>query len=67
MTADIRETNIGPREKRRRFTLGIVMLGIAAMVLAGQIVFGWSKWWRLVNVLPFFAGILGLLQATRGT
>lgn len=68
MTSDsIRESNIGPREQRRRLTFGIVMLAVAAVIIAGQIVLDWPKWWRMLTVLPFFAGMLGVLQAHRGT
>ena len=59
--------NIGPREQRRRFTIGIIMFAVAAIIVAGQMWFGWSKGWRLLTVLPFFAGMLGLLQAHKGT
>ncbi len=59
----IRETNIGPREARRRLTGGAVMLAAGLMIVAGQMLFGWSKWWRVIAVLPFFTGMMGLLQA----
>ncbi len=68
MTSDsIRESNIGPREQRRRLTFGIVMLAVAAVIVAGQIVLDWSRWWRILTVLPFFAAMLGVLQAYKGT
>lgn len=64
---NIRESNIGPREQHRRLTFGIVMLAVAAVIVTGQIALDWSKWWRVLTVLPFFAGMLGVLQAHKGT
>ena len=68
MTSDsTRESNIGPRGQRARLTVGIVMLGVAAVIVAGQIMLDWPRWWRMLTVLPFFAGMLGVLQAHKGT
>lgn len=63
----IMESNIGPREQRRRLTFGIVMLVVALGIVAGQIALDWPMWWRLLTALPFFAGMLGVLQAHKGT
>ncbi len=62
-----RESNIGPRGQRARLTFGVAMLALAAVIVAGQIVLDWPRWWRMLTVLPFFAGMLGVLQAHKGT
>jgi len=68
MTSDsTRESNIGPREQRARLTFGVTMLAVAAVIVAGQIMLDWPRWWRMLTVLPLFAGMLGILQAHKGT
>ncbi len=68
MTSDsVRESNIGPRQQRTRLIFGLVMLALAAVIVAGQIMLDWPRWWRMLTVLPFFAGMLGILQAYKGT
>jgi hypothetical protein len=43
------------------------MLAVAAVMVVGQIMLDWPRWWRMLTVLPFFAGILGILQAHKST
>jgi hypothetical protein len=59
----IKETNIGPREQRRRLLFGLAMVTVAVTLVILQTTLGWARGWRLPTVLPFFAGMLGVLQA----
>jgi hypothetical protein len=59
--------NIGPKERRKRLTGGIVALvvgGVLALVLilSGQVV-----WTRLLLFLPFYGGFVGVFQAREKT
>ena len=59
--------NIGPKERRKRLTGGIVALvvgGVLALVLilSGQVV-----WTRLLLFLPFYGGFIGVFQAREKT
>ena len=64
---DVRQTNIGPREQRRRRILGATMLAIGAIIVIGQMGMDANRLWRLATVIPFFLGALGLIQAQSGT
>ena len=66
-TDTIKESNIGPREQRRRLVFGMVMITIAVSVVGAQVTLGWSSWWRLVTILPLMGGVLGVLQAHKKT
>ncbi|MET0648431.1 MAG: hypothetical protein ABW208_17605 [Pyrinomonadaceae bacterium] len=61
------EANIGPRERRKRRLFGIVSLtaGVAAAFVL--VVFGASRWWRLVVFPLIWMAGLGLLQAREKT
>ncbi len=59
----VRETNIGPREQRRRAIQGIALLLMGGGVVAGQLVLGAGHGWRTLAVVPFLLGMLGVLQA----
>jgi fatty acid desaturase len=61
------EANIGPRERRKRRLLGIVSLTVAVAVAFVLVVFGASRWWRLVVFFPLWVAGLGLLQAREKT
>jgi hypothetical protein len=54
--------NIGPRERRRRLTFGILGLGVSAAAAAALIVSGVAVWWRLGLFLPLMIAALGFFQ-----
>jgi hypothetical protein len=54
--------NIGPRGRRQRLTLGVVSLGIAAL-LALVLLPGPPKALRLIAFVPLWFGALGIFQA----
>ena len=55
--------NIGPRERRKRMVSGVV--GIVAGLAVGALLVasGGERWTRLVLLLPFWMGGLGVFQA----
>ena len=59
--------NIGPRERRRRFAVGIAMLAVGTGVGVALIMGGAGRWWRVGVFLPLWVGALGILQARGGT
>jgi hypothetical protein len=66
-TATVCIVNIGPKERRKRMTLGVALLvagaGLAALLLGLQA----GRLWRLLVFLPFWAGAVGVLQARERT
>ena len=62
-TDTVRETNIGPHEQRRRAIMGIALLLMGGGIVAGQLALGAGHGWRTLAVVPFFLGMLGVLQA----
>jgi len=59
--------NIGPKGRRKRlkgglFPLAVGVIGGVALILSGA-----SRWWRLLLLLPFWQGALGVFQALEGT
>ena len=60
-------TNIGGRERRQRYLMGLAMLGVSAglLVLLGRSEV--SRWWRLWLMVPLWASMLGLIQARAQT
>lgn len=59
----IRVANIGPKGRRQRVTLGVVMLGIGVIALCGLLWFEAERWLRVLLVVPFWVGALGVFQA----
>ena len=59
--------NIGVRERRQRYIMGLVLLGVSAglLVLLGRSEV--SRWWRLWLVVPLLASMLGFVQARTQT
>jgi len=55
--------NIGPRERRKRLTLGIAALAVGAGLSALLIATGAPRGWRLLAALPFWGAALGYFQA----
>jgi hypothetical protein len=62
-----RVANIGARERRQRYVMGLIMLGVSAglLVLLGRSEV--SRWWRLWLVVPLLASMLGFVQARAQT
>ena len=59
--------NIGRRERHKRLVFGVVSLGVAAVATTALIAFDASRAWRLVLLFPFWAGTIGIFQATGHT
>ena len=59
--------NIGPNERRRRFTWGAMALGASVLLAAALAVGGADRRWRLVVFLPLWIAALGVLQAREKT
>jgi hypothetical protein len=62
-----RAANIGPKERRLRLVIGVVMLLVAFAGLVGLIRLGVHPAWRVVLFLPFWLAALGYLQARERT
>jgi hypothetical protein len=54
--------NIGPRERRRRLTFGIIGLAVSAAAAAGLVVGCVAVPWRLALFLPLMVSALGFFQ-----
>jgi hypothetical protein len=59
--------NIGPREVRKRRLMGIVALTVGVGLAFVLVVFGASRWSRLLIFFPIWIGGLGLFQAREKT
>ncbi|HZI20475.1 MAG TPA: hypothetical protein VEY09_17970 [Pyrinomonadaceae bacterium] len=59
--------NIGPRERRKRRTLGYVSLAVAVAAAFVLVVMDAPRWWRAVVFFPVWMAGLGLLQARERT
>jgi hypothetical protein len=59
--------NIGERERRQRYAMGLVMLGVSAglLLLLGRSEV--SRWWRMWLLVPLWASMLGFVQARAQT
>lgn len=62
-----RVANIGGREHRQRFLMGLAMLGVSTglLILLGHSEV--SRWWRLWLMVPLWVSMLGLIQARTQT
>ena len=59
--------NIGPHERRKRLTFGVVLFG-ASLVLAAMLIHAdVARGWRMLLVIPLWAAALGFLQARERT
>jgi len=54
--------NIGPRERRKRLTFGLVSLGLSAAIAAALVSTGAAVAWRAGVFLPLMAAGLGVFQ-----
>jgi hypothetical protein len=59
--------NIGPREERKRLTMGAATLAVSAGIAIGLISSGVDRWWRLALFFPFWTATLGIFQALEQT
>ncbi|HEY3066753.1 MAG TPA: hypothetical protein VGL09_13235 [Methylomirabilota bacterium] len=59
--------NLGPRQRRRRLVMGVVMLAVGVGLVISVVALGAGRGWRLLAMLPFWAGALGLFQARAET
>lgn len=59
--------NIGPREVRKRRLMGMVAITVGVGLAFVLVVFGASRWLRVVIFLPVWIGGLGLFQAREKT
>ena len=59
--------NIGPKESRKRFIMGVTMLAVGFAVALALILTDLNHWWRIGLFVPFWMGALGLFQAKEKT
>jgi len=59
--------NIGPHERRKRLTFGVVLLGASLLAAAVLIHADVARGWRILLVLPLWAAALGFFQSRERT
>ena len=59
--------NIGPHERRKRLTFGVVLLGASFVTAAMLIHADVARGWRMLLVIPLWAAALGFFQARERT
>lgn len=59
--------NIGPRERRRRVVMGVVMIVLTALAAAWLVTGGAPRPWRLLVFVPAWIGALDVLQVRART
>ena len=64
---DICIPNIGPRERRRRLSLGIAMFALVVLVAAGLMLGDAPRAWRLLVLFPAWVGSIGVFQVKEKT
>jgi hypothetical protein len=55
--------NIGPAERRKRLTIGLLAMAVCTLASVLLIRDGAPRWWRLLLVLPWWTAALGIFQA----
>jgi hypothetical protein len=63
MPTRVKSVNIGPGQRRRRLAMGIVALVLGVALVVTLIWLEMGPGWMLLAFVPFFAGLLGLVQA----
>jgi hypothetical protein len=63
MATKVKSINIGPRQRQRRLMMGIVALVVGVALVVALIWLRMGPGWVLLAFVPFFAGLLGLVQA----
>jgi uncharacterized membrane protein len=63
MVPSNRVANIGAGGRRKRLMLGIVALGVGAVIAALLVAIGAPRIWRLPLILVFYVAALGIFQA----
>lgn len=63
--ADAPPENIGTKGSTMRYSMGTAMMVIGAIACVVMYFTGISRWWRLLLLLPFYNGFLGLGQGYR--
>jgi hypothetical protein len=64
---DVCIPNIGPRERRRRLTVGIAMFVIVVVVAVGLVLADAPRAWRLFVLFPAWVGSIGVFQVKEKT
>jgi len=55
--------NIGPAERRKRLTIGLIAMAVCTLASVVLIRDGAPRWWRVLLVLPWWTAALGIFQA----
>ncbi len=59
--------NIGPRERRTRLAFGVVAIAAGLLLSTALIMAGVHPLWRIIVLLPFWAGATGVFEAREKT
>ncbi len=59
--------NIGPEERKKRITIGTATMAIGAALSVYLVAAESTRPWRLLVLLPFWVGAVGLFQARAKT
>ena len=63
LTSSTRATNIGPNERRKRLSAGIVGLTVGTLLAVVLIALQAPAYWRALLFFPFLFGALGVFQS----
>ena len=63
MATRVKSINIGPRQRQRRLVMGVVALLLGVALVVALIWHHTGPGWVLLASVPFFVGLLGLVQA----
>ena len=59
--------NIGPQQRRKRYVMGALMLGVGLVAGYALLLLPLDRYWRLLLFYPFAVGALGFFQAREKT
>ena len=65
--ASVAAGNIGPRERRKRWILGFVVLAASVAAWYELVIWGQPRWTRLALAAPVWFAALCVIQARRET